>query len=334
MKNKLNFLDKIHQIIKSNPQNILLPEADIDDRVFQASMILAKHKYCRVSVIGNSQSLINKYQKAGFSNLEDIQIFDMQANNQDVIKYANDLYLKRKHKGLTQEEAFDKMQNINYFACSLLMDSKVDGVVTGATFTTKEVFQPAIQIIGSKQKNHKISSYFIMLQNQEIYYFADCAVNINPDSQTLAQIAIDTSLSAKLLGIQPSVAFLSFSTNNSAQDPNISKIQEALKIVNKTNPELEIDGEMQVDSALIPEIRSRKYPNSKLTQPANILIFPDLNSGNIAYKLVERIAKAKAIGPILQGLNKPLNDLSRGCSIQDIVEISALTAFESINHLG
>jgi len=334
MKSKLQLLDKIYQIAKKKPQNILLPEADLDERVFEASMKLTNLGICNVCVIGKSKSLIEKYKKANFKHIEKIKIFDMDAMNQDLIKYANDLYLQRKHKGLNQETAFELMQDVNYFACSLLKNNEVDGVVTGATFTTKEVFIPAIQIIGAKEKDHKISSYFIMLLNQEIYYFADCAVNINPDSQTLANIAIDTARSAKLAGMDPQIAFLSFSTNNSAQDKSIEKIQEAIAIARTKAPQFIIDGEMQVDTALIPEIRKRKYPNSKLKNSANVLIFPDLNSGNIAYKLVERLAKSKAVGPILQGLNKPLNDLSRGCSTQDIIEISALTAFESINHLG
>lgn len=334
MKSKLHLLEKIYQIAKNKPQNILLPEADIDQRVFEASIKLANLEICNVCVIGKSKTLLEKYKKANFNKLERIQIFDMDAMNQDIIRYANDLYLKRKKKGMTQKEAFDLMHNINYFACSLLADNKVDGVVTGATFTTKEVFIPAIHIIGAREKEHKISSYFIMLLNQEVYYFADCAVNINPDSETLANIAIDTANSAKLTGLEPQIAFLSFSTNNSASHQSIEKIQKAVKIAQKKAPELIIDGEMQVDSALIPEIRIRKYPNSKIKNSANILIFPDLNSGNIAYKLVERLAKSKAVGPILQGLNKPLNDLSRGCSTQDIIEISALTAFESINKLG
>lgn len=334
MKSKLHLLEKIYQTAKKNPQNILLPEADIDERVFKASMELTRLGICNVSVIGKSKSLIEKYKKSNFKEIEKIRIFDLEAMNQDVIKYANDLYLKRKHKGLTQEKAFKLMQDVNYFACSLLKNNEVDGVVTGATFTTKEVFLPAIKIIGARDLNHKISSYFIMILNQEAYFFADCAVNINPDPITLANIALDTSLSAQKLGLEPITAMLSFSTNNSASHESIQKIQEALKIIKTKNPKLKIDGEMQVDAALIPEIRKRKYPESKIKKPANVLIFPDLNSGNIAYKLVERLAKSKAIGPILQGLNKPLNDLSRGCSVQDIIEISAITAFESINNLG
>ena len=182
----------------------------------------------------------------------------MDAMNQDLIKYAHDLYLQRKHKGLTQETAFELMQDVNYFACSLLKNNEVDGVVTGATFTTKEVFIPAIQIIGAKEKDHKISSYFIMLLNQEIYYFADCAVNINPDSQTLANIAIDTAKSAKLAGLDPQIAFLSFSTNNSAQDKSIEKNSKAVAIARTKAPQFIIDGEMQVDTALIPEIRKKE----------------------------------------------------------------------------
>jgi len=334
MNYRFKLLDKVYFQASQNPQRILLPEAEIDPRVFQAAIQLANDKICQVSVIGNTNSLLKKIKEENPQLVSQINIFDSDANNQDLIKYANQLYQKRKHKGMTQEEAYQLMQNVNYYACSLLNDNKVDGIATGATFTTKEVFQPALKILGTKDQFHRVSSYFIMLVNEQELFFADCAVNINPNARELAEIAIDTANTAKVFGLEPQIALLSFSTYNSASDESIDKIQAAIKIIKEKAPQLVVDGEMQVDAALIPEIRSRKAPNSPITKSANVLIFPDLNSGNIAYKLVERLAKAQAVGPILQGFKKPFNDFSRGCSTQDIYDIAAITAIESINNLS
>ena len=216
MSKKYKFLESIYYKVSNKDIRILLPEADIDDRVFEASVKLTLDNICKVSVIGDSKSLINKYNKIDKSLIEKIKIFDIESNNQVLIKFANKLYKKRKHKGLSQEKAYELMHNINYYACMLLDQDQVDGVVTGATFTTREVFKPALQIIGTKDIYHRISSYFIMNLNETTYFFADCAVNITPDSQTLSEIAIDTALTAKKMNIEPKVAFLSFSTNNSA----------------------------------------------------------------------------------------------------------------------
>jgi phosphate acetyltransferase len=189
--------------------------------------------------------------------------------------------------------------------------------------------RPALQIIGTKEKFHKVSGIFFMILENRLLLFADCAINIDPNSTELAEIAIDTAETAKRFGIEPKIAMLSFSTNGSAKHPDADKVREAVQMIKYKRPELIVDGEMQVDAALVPEISQRKFPNSKIKGEANVLIFPDLQSGNIAYKLVERLAKAEAIGPILQGLNKPVNDLSRGCSFQDIADLAAITACEA-----
>jgi len=211
----------------------------------------------------------------------------------------------------------------------MVFKDHADGFVSGACHPTGDTLRPALQIVKTHDKFHKVSSFFMMMLEKKLMFFADCAVEINPDAKDLADIAIDTANTAKKFGIDPRVAMLSFSTNGSARHPMVDKVKEATSIVNFREPSLVVDGEMQVDAALVPKVCSSKFPGSSLHGDANILIFPDLNSANMAYKLVERLAKAHAVGPILQGLNKPINDLSRGCSVEDIIDLTAITVVEA-----
>jgi phosphate acetyltransferase len=206
-----------------------------------------------------------------------------------------------------------------------------DGGVGGLNSEFKP-FIPAFEIIGAKEKLHKVSGVFFMTwEDGRLLFFADCSTIINPDAKDLAQIAIDTAETAKKVGITPKIAMLSFSTHNTAHDPSVSKVAEATKIIKMKRPDLKVEGEIQADVALVAEVAKKKCPDSEVMGDANILIFPNLDAGNIAYKLVERLARPKALGPILQGLRKPFNDLSRGCSIDDIVNVAAITAIESEN---
>ncbi|MFT4283106.1 MAG: phosphate acetyltransferase [Candidatus Woesearchaeota archaeon] len=291
---------------KKNLKRIAFPEYD-DERIIKACKILKEQKICVPVIVGKKirgfECIIpdNRYEKIFFEN--------------------------RKGK-ISLKDASLLSKNPAYFATLLLNDNKVDGVVSGAKYTTAETFRPALQII--KTKNNMIaSSYFIMEKNEKVLFFADCGLNISPKERELADIAISTADSVKELKIKPKVAMLSFSTKKSAIHPDANKVRDAFEIVKKERPDIIIEGEIQADVALVKEVAIKKTNNSNIQGDANILIFPDLNSGNIAYKLVERLGGYKAIGPISQGLNKPVNDLSRGCSVEDIVILSAITACQS-----
>ncbi len=227
-------------------------------------------------------------------------------------------------------------QNINIFGAMMVDSGLVDGMISGATCSTSETIRPAIHIIKTKKKFHKVSGFFFMVmpntnnaKQERVLLFADCAVIPEPNSHELADIALDTAETAKRFGLEPKVAMLSFSTNGSSKHPLADKVREAAKMVKHRNPDLAVEGEMQVDAALVPEICKKKFPTAKVCEGFNVLIFPSLEAGNIAYKLVERLGGAHAIGPIYQGFRKPINDLSRGCSVQDIVDLAAFTTVEA-----
>ncbi|MFA4814681.1 MAG: phosphate acyltransferase [Candidatus Gracilibacteria bacterium] len=244
----------------------------------------------------------------------------------------------RELRGTTEEEARAKMANGHYFATMMVQEGLADGMLAGPVASSKERILPALEIIKTKEKLHKVSGFFFMVlpsdidpdaANGGVLLFADCAVNIEPDAPTLADIAIDSAETAKRFGINPVIAMLSFSTAGGSDHPLVKKIREAAKIVKARRPDLLIEGEMQVDAALMDKVGALKDPGSLVAGKANVLIFPDLESGNISYKLVERLAGAKAIGPILQGLRKPVNEVSRGSDVNDIVNLAAITSIEA-----
>ena len=247
----------------------------------------------------------------------------------NVSKYVKKFLEIRKEHGLQEKEAKQLLQEPIYFATMMLRQGNVEGVISGAIHPTAHTLRPAFQIIKTHEKFHKASGVFFMVMNKKLLLFADCSVNVAPDAKDLAEIALDTVTTAQMLGIKPKVAMLSFSTYGSAQHHYVDKVREATAIVQVKNPKLIVGGEMQVDAALVPIVAKQKCPKSKVHGDANVLIFPNLDAGNIAYKLVERLAKANAIGPIIQGLNKPVNDLSRGCSVEDIVDVTAVTVLQA-----
>lgn len=241
-------------------------------------------------------------------------------------------------RGASEEEARTKMQNPHYFATMMLYEGAADGLIAGPTAPSRERILPALEIIKTKEAFHRVSGFFFMVlppevnpdaANGGILLFADCAVNVDPDAKTLADIAIDTAETAKHFGLDPIIAMLSFSTAGSSEHPLAKKVRDATALVKARRPELLVEGEIQVDAALIDSVGALKDPGSPLAGHANVLIFPDLEAGNIAYKLVERLASARAIGPILQGLKKPVNELSRGCAVEDIVDLAAITSIEA-----
>ena len=302
-------MNAIKEKAMSLQKTIILPETG-DERVLIAADKILSQKLAKLILIGNKQEILQNAEKLKI-NLNNAEFIDN--NDQNLINELGHEYFElRKHKDITIDEALEQVKDPNYFANMLLHLNRADGVVSGSISTTAATLRPAFKIIKTKKDSHKVSSFFFMQLKDRLLIFADCAVNILPTAEELAHIAIDTANNAKLFNIDPKVALLSFSTKGSAKHELIDKVKKAVKIAQDLEPDLVLDGEMQVDAALLPQVCQRKCKNCNLHGQANVLIFPDLQSGNIAYKLVERLAKADAIGPITQGLNKPVNDLSRG----------------------
>jgi len=319
-------LDNLKEKAKQNPKTIVYAEGG-DERIIRAAEQVTREGIAKIILIGDEAEINNKAHELGVS-LEGVRIIN-PSNYERFDELANAFYELRKHKGITPEQAKDIIKDCAYFGTMLVHMGEADGLISGAVHPTAHTLRPALQIIRTHEKFHKVSSVFLMMLEQRIIFFADCAVEIEPDAKDLAVIAIDTEKTAKKFGVEPKVAMLSFSTNGSAKHPFVGKVREATAIAKDKAPDLIVEGEMQVDAALVPEVCDKKFPGSKLKGDANILIFPDLNSGNIAYKLVQRLAGAHAVGPILQGLRKPVNDLSRGCSVEDIIDVTAITVVEA-----
>lgn len=320
------FLKHIKQKAKENPKRIVFSDPT-EERVLLALPKILKAKIALPVLVGDEKKIINALKKHGIKWQNKVAIID-PASSSLKKEFAKNYYEIRQEKGITLKQAEAQMLDPTYFATMLVHTNHADGMVSGPSKSTAEKIRPALQIIKTKEPFHKVSGVFFMLLKNRFLMFADAAVTINPNSRELAEIAIDTAETARKFNIKPRIALLSFSTAGSANHPLVDKVREAADIVKYERPDLLVEGEMQVDAALVPEVCTIKFAKSKIKGNANILIFPDLQSGNIAYKLVERLAKAKAIGPILQGLKKPINDLSRGCSVEDIVHVTAMTVCE------
>lgn len=322
-----DFLLNIKKNVVNKGVRIIYSEGE-DSRVLQAVSKINKEKIAQPILLGSPEK-IKTLAKQLKLNLSNIQIIN-PSNSPNLNNYAKEFYNLRKNKGLTENQALDSVKKANYFGTMMLHSDQADGLISGAVYTTAETIRPALQIIKTKQDFKIASSFFIMLIKDKIYFFADCGINRDPSEEELSEIAINTASSAETFGIKPKVALLSFSTHGSAEGQSIDKVRKAAALAKKKRPNLLIDGEMQLDAAIVPEIAKRKYPQSPLKGQANILIFPNLDAGNIGYKLVERFSNSKAIGPIIQGLKKPVNDLSRGCNVEDIINVSIITAFTVI----
>jgi phosphate acetyltransferase len=329
-----NVMETIFAKAKASPKRITLPEAD-DPRTLLAAQKIVEIGLAKVILIGPEDKIAETARKAG-ADISGCTVVNPSLSP-SYEPFVQQFYEMRKQKGISLEKAREAVLDPLYFGCMMVHNNQADGQVSGATHSTADTVRPALQILKTAPGYKLVSSFFVMIVpecsfgEKGVFIFADCGLVINPNSEELAEIAIQSAMNMKsLLGIEPRVAMLCFSTKGSASDPIADKVIEATRIAKARRPDILLDGELQGDAALVDWIGQKKSPGSPVAGKANVLIFPDLNAGNICYKLTERLAKAEAYGPVLQGLRKPVNDLSRGCNADDIVNVAAITAVQAI----
>jgi len=324
---QLAIIEKIIKKASLLNKTIILPESH-DERVLKAAQILTANKVVKVITLGNENKIKADAEKLGV-DLTGVEIINPETSPKlDV--FAEIYYELRKKKGMTPEIAHETLKRDLFFGAMMVREGFVNGSVAGSTASTADVLKAGLQCVGMPKDISIVSSFFLMVFPDKNYSFADCAVVPNPDAAQLADIAISTADNhKKLTGEEPLIAMLSFSTKGSAKHELIDKVIEATNIVKTKRPDLKVDGEIQFDAAVIESIGKKKAPGSEVAGKANVLVFPDLNAGNIGYKIAERLGGAKAVGPMVQGLNKPYFDLSRGASVDDIVNTSAIAALMS-----
>lgn len=327
----MELLEQIRQNARQKNRRIVLPEGT-EIRTLKAANQVLEDEIAQITLIGNPEVILKTAQEEKLAYLEKAQIVNPAAHEKKD-EYISLLVYLRQNKGMTEDLARKLVENPLYLGVLMIKNGDAHGEVAGAMNATGDVLKPAFQIIKTKPGFKVVSGAFIMILKESTYgeegimLFADCAVNPDPSPEELAEIALSSAITAQTVaGLKPRIAMLSFSTKGSAKHAKIDAILEATRIAKERNPELQIDGELQADAAIVASIGKQKAPESKIAGNANVLVFPDLASGNISYKLVQRMAGAEAIGPILQGMAAPVNDLSRGCSINDIVHLIAVTA--------
>ena len=329
----MGILEAFKSKARAIKKTIVLPET-IDDRTLQAAHIILQEGFAHIILVGKQEELESRANTLGL-NLSAAEFVDN--HDESLLKEFASLFVTlRGHKGMNEAKARELLENPLYFGVALVKSNRAHGMVAGAINSTSDVLRAALQIVGKAKDSMLVSSFFIMVvPNCEYGYngsfiFADCGLNQNPNSEELAHIAISSAKSfTSLLGSTPNVAMLSHSTYGSAAHADVEKVTQATQIAKTLAPDIAIDGEFQLDAAIVPSIGASKAKGSKIAGKANVLVFPDLDSGNIGYKLVERLAKAQAYGPITQGMAAPINDLSRGCSAEDIVGVVAITALQA-----
>lgn len=317
---------KLFETARLNKKKIVLPESG-DERILRAAEIILRREVADIILIGKKEEIKENYLRLGL-DLSRATIVDKD-NPKFVKEFVKTFYDMRKAKGLTLQGAEDAINNVNYFSTMMVHLGYADGMVSGAIHSTGETIRPALQIIKTVPGVSVVSSVFFMCLKTKVLVYGDCAVNQDPDAKALSEIAISSAKTAASFGIEPKVAMLSYSTGDSGTGADVDKVREATRLVREKNPELLIEGPIQYDAAVNKNVAKTKLPNSKVAGEATVFIFPDLNTGNNTYKAVQRSSDAIAIGPILQGLNKPINDLSRGCLVEDIVNTVAITAIQA-----
>jgi len=334
----MNLMQTLITKAKANRKRIVLPEGNEERTIIAADRILADG-VADIILVGNPQELKNLAKQYQLNHIDKATIID-PLNNEKKEIYTQLLYELRKNKGMMPEEAAELVENPLYLGCLMIKNGDADGEIAGARSTTSNVLRPALQIIKTAPGISVVSGIFLMFTQDTSYgehgilIFADCAVTPNPTAKELADIAVTTANTTHaIMGIEPRIAMLSFSTKGSAKHESVDKVIEATRLVKEMEPGLQIDGELQADAALVPSVGKSKAPDSMVAGKANVLIFPDLQSGNISYKLVQRLGHAEAIGPILQGMAAPVNDLSRGCSIDDIYKMIAICCNQAIKQV-
>lgn len=306
---------------------IVFPEG-LDERILTAAGRLATEKILTPILIGDIAQIQAKAAELNVS-VEACEIYDPK--NYEAMDELVASFVERRKGKATEEDARKILLDENYFGTMLVHTNKADGLVSGAIHSTADTVRPALQIIKTKQGVSKTSGVFIMVRGEEKYVFADCAINIAPDSNDLAEIAVESAKTAVMFDLEPRVAMLSFSTKGSAKSPETEKVSAALELAKERDPQLIIDGEFQFDAAFVPSVAKSKAPGSVLQGDANVFVFPSLEAGNIGYKIAQRLGNFEAVGPILQGLNRPVNDLSRGCNAEDVYKLALITAGQALN---
>lgn len=332
----MNFIETVKNRAKQSIKTIVLPETN-DIRTLTAASIVLKEKFANVILIGNVENIQN-LAKENNLDITGITIIDPQTSEKKE-EYSNALYELRKNKGMTIEDAKNKILDNVYYGMMMVKLGEADGLVSGAAHSTADTLRPALQILKTAPNTKLVSAFFVMVvPNSEygedgVFVFGDCGLNPNPNADELSEIAISSAESFKtLVQKEPKIGMLSYSTFGSAKSDLVDKVIEATKLLKEKRPDILSEGELQLDAAIVPSIAKSKAPNSDVAGNCNTLIFPDLNAGNIGYKLVQRLAKAEAYGPLCQGIAKPVNDLSRGCTSEDIVGVIAITAVQAQNN--
>jgi len=318
--------DQIKAKVSGKNKRIVFPEG-LDERILTAASQLGAAGILIPVLIGKKENVQQKADEIGVE-ISSCKVLD--PNDYNEIDAMVDAFVKRRNGKATEEDARKILQDENYFGTMLVHMGEADGLVSGAAHSTADTVRPALQIIKTKEGMKRTSGVFIMVRDDEKYVFADCAINIAPDSQDLAEIAAASAKTAKLFDVDPRIAMLSFSTKGSAKSEETERVVEAVKLAKEKDPSLVIDGEFQFDAAFVPSVAAKKAPDSIIKGDANVFIFPSLEAGNTGYKIAQRLGGFDAVGPVLQGLNQPVNDLSRGCDTEDVYHLALITAAQAI----
>lgn len=321
-----NLFDTLKARLSGNTKKIVFPEGS-DERILQAASQLATEGLIQPVLVGEKELL---EQKAAELNVELANVTVVDPTKYEAFEQMVAAFVERRKGKATEEKARQILLDENYFGTMLVYMGEADGLVSGAAHSTADTVRPALQIIKTKPGIKKTSGVFIMVREEEKYVFADCAINIAPDSQDLAEIALASADTAALFDIDPRVAMLSFSTKGSAKSDETEKVAQAVQIAKEMRPDLTLDGEFQFDAAFVPSVAAKKAPDADIQGDANVFVFPGLEAGNIGYKIAQRLGNFDAVGPILQGLNQPVNDLSRGCNTDDVYKLAIITAAQSV----